>query len=230
MNDLSTYLAFGRTKLINCCVCVFFALLCAVNLIVLAIACWQAYEARDIQSEFAEAKYIAMTIFSLTQGFLTGLPTVAVARDNPETFFLTLTVLVFGVCMVVLSLIFIPKMLMQRRYGKLTISEQNKAMMVSVRLSARMKTEWGACSNSFTSRIKNNVLQNVQVAQPSSIDDLHNDSKSSHQSPTSDTPSSDELNGSPKNSDNDGTLVVKADGRRQVVSSYLDDDEGTADA
>ena len=82
-----------------------FSLLLAVNLIILAIACWQAYEARDIKSEFAEAKYIAMTVFSLTQGFLTGLPIVAVASDTPKTFYLILTFLVFGVCMVVSSVL-----------------------------------------------------------------------------------------------------------------------------
>mmetsp|Transcript_38979 Transcript_38979/g.94249 ORF Transcript_38979/g.94249 Transcript_38979/m.94249 type:complete len:675 (+) Transcript_38979:2169-4193(+) len=68
-----------------------------INFVVLGIACWQAYEARDISSEFAEAKYIATTVFSLAQGFITGLPIVAVTTDHPETFYLVLTFLVFGV-------------------------------------------------------------------------------------------------------------------------------------
>jgi hypothetical protein len=132
----------------------------SVNLAVLGTACWQAYEARDIKSEFAEARYIAMTVFSLTQGFLTGLPIVAVARDTPETFYLILTVLMFGVCAVVLSLIFIPKMMMQRRYGRMTASQQNKAMLASVRLSARMDDD-GPGSGSTAFRGKS-TLQHIK--------------------------------------------------------------------
>jgi hypothetical protein len=169
--------------------------LSAVNLVVLATACWQAYEARDIKSEFAEAKYIAMTVFSLTQGFLTGLPIVAVARDTPETFDTILTALVFGVCAVVLSLIFIPKMMMQRRYGRMTKTEQNKAMLVSVRLSARMDEDGpGSVSTAFRSASKP-TMQPIEEAGTSA----------------------------PVESDK-GAMVAKPDGRR-VISSYVEDDE-----
>ena len=112
--------------------------LSSVNFSVLAIACWQAFEARDIQCEFAEAKYIALAVFSLSQGFLTGIPIVAVAKDIPEAFYMILTFLLFVVCMTVLLLIFLPKMLVQRRYGRMTPDEQKKAMAVSVRLSSRL--------------------------------------------------------------------------------------------
>ena len=79
-----------------------------------------------------------MTVFSFTQGFITGLPIVGVTSDNPETFYLVLTFLVFGVCLVVLSLIFVPKVWMQRRYGKMSEADQRQAMMVNVRDSAAM--------------------------------------------------------------------------------------------
>lgn len=107
-----------------------------VNCSVLVIACYQAFEARDIKSEFAEAKYIGLSIFSMCQGFLTGIPIVAVAKDIPEAFYLVLTFLIFIICMVILLLIFIPKILMQRRYTNMTAAEQRKAMAVSVRLSS----------------------------------------------------------------------------------------------
>jgi hypothetical protein len=112
----------------------------SVNFIVLAIACWQAFEARDIECEFAEAKYIALAVFSMSQGFLTGIPIVAIAKDIPEAFYLILTFLLFVVCMVVLMLIFLPKIFMHRRYDRLSIKEQRKAMAVSVRLSSGQST------------------------------------------------------------------------------------------
>mmetsp|Transcript_40906 Transcript_40906/g.98650 ORF Transcript_40906/g.98650 Transcript_40906/m.98650 type:complete len:643 (+) Transcript_40906:726-2654(+) len=204
--------------------------LALINLIVLAIACWQAYEARDIKSEFAEAKYIAMTVFSLTQGFLTGLPIVAVARENPTTFYLILTVLVFGVCMVVLSLIFVPKMLMQRRYGKMSGKEQRESMMVSVRLSARMAMDGpGAGAKAFSSRSAQ-TMPKIEEPKHQRVDDLHNENHSSDQTPSPEgalpKPNNQELGGSSvKNPESDGSslVVMKVDGRR-VVSSYLEDE------
>lgn len=207
--------------------CLFFV--CAVNLVVLAVACWQAYEARDIKSEFAEAKYIAMTVFSLTQGFLTGLPIVAVARGTPKTFYLMLTFLVFAVCMVVLSLIFIPKMLMQIRYGKMSHKEQKEAMMASVRLSARMTLEGpGAGSKAFRS----NVLPCIQERNiPVRVDDVNNSNLSPEPSSSPEQYKPSEQPSDLKNPDIDGALVVmKVEGRR-VVSSYLaDEDWDTHDA
>ena len=111
-------------------------ILCAVNFFTLVTACWQAIEARDIKCEFAEAKWIGLAVFSMAQGFLTGIPIVAVARDIPEAFYLILTFLIFVICMVVLTLIFLPKILMQRRYGLMTPAEQKRSMAISVRQSA----------------------------------------------------------------------------------------------
>lgn len=222
-----TNIALERRLIIHfACLC--FYLLAAVNLVVLAVACWQAYEARDIKSEFAEAKYIAMTVFSLTQAFLTGLPIVAVARETPRTFYLILTVLVFGVCMVVLSLIFVPKILMQRRYGKMSDKEQKEAMMVSVRLSARMAVEGpGDGSKAFSSRSGQQLMPTIP--EPVREDNLRNETPSPNTTPIPEPPSSELLNSS-KTTDSDGALrVMKVDGRH-VVSSYLDDDDCELDA
>jgi len=82
----------------------------AVNFGVLVIACWQAIVAKDIKSEFAEAKYIDFAVFSMSQGALTGIPVVVVTKDTAKAFYLVLTFLIFVACTVVLSLIFLPKM------------------------------------------------------------------------------------------------------------------------
>ncbi|CAJ1968712.1 unnamed protein product [Cylindrotheca closterium] len=109
-----------------------------VSFCVLVIACWQAVAARDIKSEFAEAKWIGWTMFSLAQGFLTGIPIVVVTKDIPEAFYLTLTFLTFALCTVVLLLIFVPKIRMHQRYNKLTPMEQKNAMAISLRKSSNM--------------------------------------------------------------------------------------------
>ena len=106
-----------------------------VNFSLLVTACIQAFEARDIKSEFAEAKYIGITIFSLAQAFITGIPMVAIVKDIPEAYYLVLTFIIFGLSMVILLLIFLPKIYMHQKYSKLSVAEQRRAMAISVRLS-----------------------------------------------------------------------------------------------
>ena len=109
----------------------------AVNIILLIVSCLQAWEARDIKSEFAESKWIGLAVFSMSQGFLTGIPiVVAVAQEDPRTFYLTLTLLLFVICMAVLLLIFLPKVIIHARYRNMTPAEQKKAMAASVRSSS----------------------------------------------------------------------------------------------
>jgi gamma-aminobutyric acid type B receptor len=106
-----------------------------VNFSVLCIASWQAFQSRDIKSEFSEGIYIGLAVFSMTQAFLTGIPIVAVVRDIPEVFYLVLTFLLFFLCMVILLLIFLPKFFMQRTYASLSHTDQRRMMASSVRES-----------------------------------------------------------------------------------------------
>lgn len=110
--------------------------LACVNFISLVIAGWQAWQARDIEDEFSEGKYIGLSIFSMCQAFMTGIPIVAVVKDIPGAFYLVTVFLIFMLCVVVLSLVFMPKMAIQYKYSKLPRSEQRQMLAVSVRKSA----------------------------------------------------------------------------------------------
>jgi competence protein ComGC len=72
----------------------------------------------------------------MVQAFLTGIPIVAIVRDIPEAFYLVLTFLIFILSMILLLLIFFPKMTMQRRYSKMPMSAQRKHLKQSVRNSS----------------------------------------------------------------------------------------------
>ena len=61
---------------------------------VLGTACWQAFEARNIQSAFSESKYIALSVASLFQAFLTGFPILVIVKDEPKAFYLVLTLMI----------------------------------------------------------------------------------------------------------------------------------------
>lgn len=115
----------------------FLAPLAVINLSVVVIASWQAFEARTIKSEFAEAKYIGLAMFSLFQAFFTGIPVVLVVRDSPQAYYLVVSLMIFLLSMAILFLIFLPKMFMHRAYAKLTDAEQRRKIGVSVRMSSK---------------------------------------------------------------------------------------------
>jgi gamma-aminobutyric acid type B receptor len=105
-----------------------------VNLSVLVIANWQAYVSRMVESEFAESKYIAMTMASLLQASLSGVPILFVVRDNPQAFYLVLIFMVFVICMAVLLLIFVPKVVMTEASTRRNEQEQRQLILLSVDL------------------------------------------------------------------------------------------------
>jgi ABC-type sugar transport system substrate-binding protein len=103
-----------------------------VNLSVLVIANWQAYVSRVIESEFSESKYIAMTMASLLQATLTGVPILFVERESPQTFYLVLTFMVFVICMAVLLLIFVPKVVMTEAFTRRKEEERQQLILRSI--------------------------------------------------------------------------------------------------
>jgi ABC-type sugar transport system substrate-binding protein len=106
-----------------------------INLSVLVIAKWQAYEARSIQSEFSESKYIDIALASLLQATLTGIPVLLVVRESPQAYYLTLTFTLFVICMTTLLLIFVPKINLASKFRNEDSAAQNQRLMRSIRQS-----------------------------------------------------------------------------------------------
>uniref|UniRef100_A0A7S3KY73 G-protein coupled receptors family 3 profile domain-containing protein n=2 Tax=Amphora coffeiformis TaxID=265554 RepID=A0A7S3KY73_9STRA len=115
----------------------FLAALLVINMGVLIVANWQAYRARHLESEFAESKFIALTMASLFQASLLGLPTLFLVRDNPPAFYLLLVFLIFVLCMVILLLVFLPKILAAYSFSHMTRAEQTTFMRERVRMSSK---------------------------------------------------------------------------------------------
>ena len=92
----------------------YWALLAVVNIGALVIALVQAYQARDIQTEFSESKYIALVFASMAQACLVGGPILFIDRHDPTVLYVLQTILVFLLATVILLLIFVPKILHQR--------------------------------------------------------------------------------------------------------------------
>jgi hypothetical protein len=102
---------------------------------VIAIACFQAMKAKGIRAEFSEATCIGLCMFTLCQAYLSGIPIVVVVRDIPKAFYLVLTFLILLLCMTILLLLFLPKILLQRKYTGMTQRDQKALMAVKLRRS-----------------------------------------------------------------------------------------------
>lgn len=132
--------------------------LAVLNFIVVAFACIQAHQARDVKSVFSESKYIGLTVTTLFQAFCTGIPVVVVVRNMPDAFYLVLTIMILVLCMAILLLIFLPKVLMHRNYSGMTREDYNHTVAALVRdsstASSKFKYERGSLSQGLNSSQK----------------------------------------------------------------------------
>jgi len=104
-----------------------------LNVGVMILASWQAYRARNIESEFAESKYVGMALISMLQVSLIGMPLLVLVRDDPKAWYWTMSLMVFIICMVVLLFIFIPKMRQFRHHVHRSDQSQQFILSESVR-------------------------------------------------------------------------------------------------
>jgi len=112
-----------------------------INFSVLSISCWQAFEARGLESEFAESRYIGMAVGVLFQAFLTVFPVVGVVgKEDPRASYLVLVLGIFVVAESVLLLIFVPKMHLGRQYARMSEQEQRKSMSILIRGASRRQS------------------------------------------------------------------------------------------
>ncbi|CAB9505925.1 Gamma-aminobutyric acid (GABA) B receptor [Seminavis robusta] len=123
--------------------------LLAFNFLVVAITCWQAFQARDISPQFSEARAIGMSLASMLQTFLTGIPVLAVVREMPVPFYLVMTFVIFALSMILLGFIFVPKMRMQSRFSLMSETEQSRSIAMSIRQMSRRNVRAGSESRSF---------------------------------------------------------------------------------
>ena len=131
---ISTYGACRSDNLV-----VYLVPLSLLNFFAVALACWQAFQARDIESEFSEAKYIGLTMASLFQAFLTGIPVVVVVRDIPRSYYVVLSLIIFLLCFAILFLIFLPKIFIQREYAGKSEEEKKRILGNKIRRSSELK-------------------------------------------------------------------------------------------
>jgi len=93
----------------------FSSTLIVINGLALVLALWQAYQARNITTEFSESKHIAMAMACIFQSFFFGIPVMIIVNGQPTPELFTVSAIIFVIVIAMLFLIFIPKMLIMRK-------------------------------------------------------------------------------------------------------------------
>lgn len=92
----------------------FVIVLVILNIVILIVANWWAYQARNIETEYHESRYIGIAMASILQAWGMGIPILIVVWDNPQAKFFVEAGIIFVTAMAVQLLIFIPKILAVR--------------------------------------------------------------------------------------------------------------------
>jgi len=71
---------------------------------------YQAYQCREIVTDFNESKYIGIIVLSLTQILVLGAPILLLTRHKPRMVYIISVIFIFTFCILMLLLIFVPKM------------------------------------------------------------------------------------------------------------------------
>jgi 7 transmembrane sweet-taste receptor of 3 GCPR len=111
--------------------------LLVINAFVLILANWQAYEARHIQAEFAESKYIAICMFSMLQAMVSGVPVLFFVRDLPRAYYMVFVLLCFIIGMVILLVMFVPKVIFTHQFLQMSPALQKQYLADAVGKSTK---------------------------------------------------------------------------------------------
>mmetsp|Transcript_12386 Transcript_12386/g.23130 ORF Transcript_12386/g.23130 Transcript_12386/m.23130 type:complete len:284 (+) Transcript_12386:2411-3262(+) len=96
----------------------FLVALAVINLIAVVFANAQAYRARRIHTEFSESRYIGLIMLFLLQSWLTGMPVIGLVYDQPQAYYVVVTSIVSITSLVMILLIFVPKIQYTIRWTK----------------------------------------------------------------------------------------------------------------
>ena len=148
---------------------VFMGPLVLINLGLLLMANWQAYKSRKIRSEFSESVYIALCMAALLEALMIGLPILLVVRNSPQAFYLTMSFMLFVICMGVLLLIFIHKMVVEAEYSRRSQTEQKHMLLQGIRESVNNMHESATFSSPRSSGSKCEERGHNVVTTPEAI-------------------------------------------------------------
>jgi predicted secreted protein len=94
---------------------VYFSGLIVVNGLALALACYQAYIGRNVQTGLNESKFIGMTMICICECCFFALPLLFISGSNRSGMLFVSTSISFVICVATLLFIFVPKVIRDRK-------------------------------------------------------------------------------------------------------------------
>jgi len=104
----------------------FVVVILILNISILIVANWWAYQARNIETEYHESRYIGISMASILQAWCMGIPILIVVWDNPQAKFFVEAGIIFVTALAVLLLVFIPKFLAIRTDRQKAVEETKR--------------------------------------------------------------------------------------------------------
>lgn len=104
--------------------------LAVLNVGLLILANYQAFQARNLEKEYHESQYIFIAMASLLQLVVIGAPILLLVRDEPVAWYLTIASMIFFISHGILLLIFIPKINIARNHADSRNSSMNLSSYV----------------------------------------------------------------------------------------------------
>ena len=85
-----------------------------LNVIAVLVATLGSLQARNIETEFSESRYVGIAAVAIVQAWCVGVPILIVVNDDPKGRFLVTTAIVFVTAQATLLLVYLPKVLALR--------------------------------------------------------------------------------------------------------------------
>lgn len=127
---------------------IFEGLIGVVNFVALVMANVQAYRARNISSEFSDSFSVMMTMLSLLQALIIGVPVLILVQDNHVATYFIWCGLIFVITTAVLGLMFVPKIILVKERAKLPPDRTSRRMTMA--LSAQPSQRFSLPQQSIT--------------------------------------------------------------------------------
>ena len=115
----------------------FLGVILAINLSILIIAIVQAYQARSIQTEYSESKYIMIIMLSMAQMFALAVPCISLLSKQPLAYFVVMLIVIFFISTSVLGFMFGPKILRTKSW---MIEKAEKDKVKAAKMESRVSS------------------------------------------------------------------------------------------
>ncbi len=110
------------------------------NFIAVALANYECYQSRHAPSDFNESYYISLSMLSILESFLLGIPILFLTIGKPTAQYVVSSVIIFLLCMSILITTFGSKLFVKKESSRLRTSEWRRAWRNYDETASRRRT------------------------------------------------------------------------------------------